>query len=128
MNEEITLEDVIRAYSDLMLFYKAENIPALIDAQAEHVRKLQLRIYKQDKSLEMRELVVKEDYGDELVTKVIEDRDNKLTNLFSKVFEDISKMSKEGFRAKMELVKGSDLYIDTLLVEPVPDYENLTHI
>lgn len=48
MNEEITLEDVIRAYSDLMLFYKADNIPALIDAQAEHIRKLQLRIYKQD--------------------------------------------------------------------------------
>lgn len=66
----------------------------------------------QDKSLKMRELVVKEDYEDELVTKVIEDKDNKLTNLFSKVFEDISKMSKEDFRAKMELVKGSDLYID----------------
>ena len=108
-----------------MLFYKVDNIPALIDAQAEHIRKLQLRIYKQDKSLEMRELVVKAAYEDELVTKVIEDRDNKLTNLFSKVFE---KMSKEDFRAKMELVEGSDLYIDTLLVEPEPDYKNLTHI
>lgn len=53
----------------------------------------------QDKSLEMRELVVKPAKVD-------------MSDVFSKTFEKISKMSKEDFHAKMELAKGSDLYFD----------------
>lgn len=53
----------------------------------------------QDKSLEMRELIVKPAKVD-------------MSGVFSKAFEEISKMSNDDFRAKMELVRGSDLYID----------------